>query len=290
MDSLIPSSWCSKTSSNVIKKKLNTNKEKRKQSKSKNSGNENNSDQAATTIEKPDIADTLLYDYILRAIIERKQISTYLSCSARSRGHGLFPCITPLQHRVFDVAFIYILFLLDACVSLLSCTGEYCVRPTAKLLFLPHSVAGDAHPSPILSLLFSSRPPPPPPAFSPLHTPPAPTLHLLPLRPAPLSPVPPSLPPSLVPQPLFNIKNIFPQHRNAQNNVELDCDTIPTCRMTCDGPNKELLLIITMHAGCMVEWLLHASWLKGVAMFTMFVFLNISRVVVVGGIVKLNWR
>ena len=196
MDSLIPSSWCSKTSSNVIKKKLNTNKEKRKQSKSKNSGNENNSDQAATTIEKPDIADTLLYDYILRAIIERKQISTYLSCSARSRGHGLFPCITPLQHRVFDVAFIYILFLLDACVSLLSCTGEYCVRPTAKLLFLPHSVAGDAHPSPILSLLFSSRPPPPPPRLFPSPHPPRSN--------SPPSPSPPrpSLPRTPFPSPL----------------------------------------------------------------------------------------
>ena len=47
---------------------------------------------------------------------------------------------------------------------------------------------------------------------------------------------------------------------------------------------------MTMHAGCMVEWLIHASWLKGVAVFTMFVFLNLSRVVIVGGVVKLNWK
>lgn len=76
----------------------------------------------------------------------------------------------------------------------------------------------------------------------------------------------------------------------AQNGVELDCDTIPTCRMTCDGPNEKLMMIVVVHAGCMVEWLFHAGWLKGVATVIMFVFLNLSRAVIVGGIVRLNWR
>lgn len=70
----------------------------------------------------------------------------------------------------------------------------------------------------------------------------------------------------------------------------MDCDTIPECQMTCAGPNEELMRAVILHAGCTVEWLLHAGWLKGVATVVMFVFMNMSRVVLVGAIVKLNWR
>lgn len=60
--------------------------------------------------------------------------------------------------------------------------------------------------------------------------------------------------------------------------------------MTCAGPNEELLRVVTVHAGCMAEWFFHAGLARGAATLLMFVFLNISRVVLVGGIVKLNWR
>ncbi|CAN0382440.1 unnamed protein product, partial [Hapterophycus canaliculatus] len=72
--------------------------------------------------------------------------------------------------------------------------------------------------------------------------------------------------------------------------IVLDCDTIPTCRMTCAGPNEELLRLVTTHAGCMLEWYFHASTVKLAATLLMFLFLNISRAVLVSGIVKLNWR
>ncbi|CAM9421672.1 unnamed protein product, partial [Scytosiphon promiscuus] len=75
-----------------------------------------------------------------------------------------------------------------------------------------------------------------------------------------------------------------------EDGIALDCDTIPTCRLTCAGPNEELLRIVTTHAGCMVEWYFHANTVKLAATLLMFLFLNISRIVLVGGIVKLNWR
>lgn len=75
-----------------------------------------------------------------------------------------------------------------------------------------------------------------------------------------------------------------------QEGIQLDCDSIPTCEMTCSGPNEELVRVLTMHAGCMTEWLFHAGWLKGVVTLVMFAFLNFSRVIIVGGIVKANWR
>lgn len=60
--------------------------------------------------------------------------------------------------------------------------------------------------------------------------------------------------------------------------------------MTCTGPNEELLRAVTVHAGCMVEWMFHAGTARLAASFLMFVFLNVSRVVFVGAVVKLNWR
>lgn len=75
-----------------------------------------------------------------------------------------------------------------------------------------------------------------------------------------------------------------------KDGIALDCDTIPTCRMTCSGPNEELLRVVTVHAGCMVEWFFHAGIARAAATFLMFLFLNISRVVLVSGVVKLNWR
>lgn len=60
--------------------------------------------------------------------------------------------------------------------------------------------------------------------------------------------------------------------------------------MTCSGPNQELLRVVTTHAGCMVEWLFHAGAVRLTALLLMFVFLNTSRIVLVGAIVKLNWR
>ncbi|CAN0503923.1 unnamed protein product, partial [Ectocarpus sp. 8 AP-2014] len=71
--------------------------------------------------------------------------------------------------------------------------------------------------------------------------------------------------------------------------IALDCDTIPTCRMTCVGPNEELLQAVTIHAGCMVEWFFHAGTVRVAATLLMFLFLNVSRIVLVGGVVKLNW-
>lgn len=60
--------------------------------------------------------------------------------------------------------------------------------------------------------------------------------------------------------------------------------------MTCAGPNEELLRVVAVHAGCMVEWMFHAGTVRLAATLLMFLFLNVSRVVLVGGVVKLNWR
>lgn len=72
--------------------------------------------------------------------------------------------------------------------------------------------------------------------------------------------------------------------------IELDCSTIPPCRMSCKGPSEELIWAVSTHTACMVEWLVHAGWLKGVTCLVMFLFMNVSRAVIVAGIVKCNWK
>ncbi|CAM9570559.1 unnamed protein product, partial [Chrysoparadoxa australica] len=69
-----------------------------------------------------------------------------------------------------------------------------------------------------------------------------------------------------------------------------DCRGMPQCVTSCEGPNEELLRAATHHAGCMMEWYLHTTWL-GVS-FTVFMFclLTFSRLLLVDGVIRLYWR
>lgn len=60
--------------------------------------------------------------------------------------------------------------------------------------------------------------------------------------------------------------------------------------MTCPGPNDELIRAVTMHAGCTLEWYIHAGCLKGVTIFVVYLFMNAARGVLVAAIIKINWR
>ncbi|CBJ29864.1 conserved unknown protein [Ectocarpus siliculosus] len=93
----------------------------------------------------------------------------------------------------------------------------------------------------------------------------------------------------LLSDPACSAETLETANWKVEDGIALDCDTIPTCRMTCVGPNEELLQAVTIHAGCMVEWFFHAGTVRVAATLLMFLFLNVSRIVLVGGVVKLNW-
>ena len=40
------------------------------------------------------------------------------------------------------------------------------------------------------------------------------------------------------------------------------CDAMPYCDVTCEGPNQDVLGQTTRECGCTVEWFLHSLWLK----------------------------
>merc|ERR1711998_795174 len=68
------------------------------------------------------------------------------------------------------------------------------------------------------------------------------------------------------------------------------CDNLPQCELTCDGPDRDVMRVLTEHCSCTFEWLVHSSWLKFTLAFSIYALMNISRVVFTKALAKLMWR
>ena len=68
------------------------------------------------------------------------------------------------------------------------------------------------------------------------------------------------------------------------------CDNLPECVLTCNGPEREVMKVLTEQCSCTIEWLMHSSWLKFALAFTIYALMNVSRVVFTGALSKLMWR
>lgn len=69
-----------------------------------------------------------------------------------------------------------------------------------------------------------------------------------------------------------------------------NCDNLPTCDMSCGGPDRPKVKKQTEACGCMMEWGAHSVWLKLVVAFVVYVSLNMSRIKLVQGLTKLFWK
>ena len=72
--------------------------------------------------------------------------------------------------------------------------------------------------------------------------------------------------------------------------ARFDCSTLPTCDVTCDGPNGPLLEAATEQCGCSAEWLLHTWWAQVAGACVVYVVLNFSRVTIMSAVCRLCWR
>jgi hypothetical protein len=68
------------------------------------------------------------------------------------------------------------------------------------------------------------------------------------------------------------------------------CDSLPECTLTCEGPDREILNVLTEQCGCTFEWLMHSAWLKFTLAFTIYMLMNASRIMLTGALAKLMWR
>ena len=68
------------------------------------------------------------------------------------------------------------------------------------------------------------------------------------------------------------------------------CDALPSCDITCKGPNRPKLEQATRECGCMAEWFLHSIWLKVVLSLLVFALTNASRIGLVDGLARIWWH
>jgi len=72
--------------------------------------------------------------------------------------------------------------------------------------------------------------------------------------------------------------------------ARFECSALPTCDVTCDGPNAPLLEAATEQCGCSSEWLMHTWWAQVAGACVVYVVLNFSRLTVMSAVCRLCWR
>ena len=69
-----------------------------------------------------------------------------------------------------------------------------------------------------------------------------------------------------------------------------NCQALPSCDVTCDGPQKQKLRQVTRECSCMFEWFIHSLCLRMILSFLIFGLMNGSRVIFVDGLARVLWR
>ena len=72
--------------------------------------------------------------------------------------------------------------------------------------------------------------------------------------------------------------------------VSFDCQSLPTCEISCNGVHDPFVESASLHCSCMTEWKLHASIMSIFLCLFVFVSINISRYLIVNGIFTVFWR
>lgn len=68
------------------------------------------------------------------------------------------------------------------------------------------------------------------------------------------------------------------------------CSALPACTLTCEGPNEQLLDTVTKQCGCMLEWGVHSGFFQIAIATVVFALINLARLLVMRGVLMLNWR
>ena len=73
--------------------------------------------------------------------------------------------------------------------------------------------------------------------------------------------------------------------------MKFDCNAlVPACEITCQGPHKRKIDIVTKECGCTFEWLFHSMWLQFGISCTLFLLLNASRIFFIDGLARVLWK
>ena len=74
-------------------------------------------------------------------------------------------------------------------------------------------------------------------------------------------------------------------------NSVFDCTVLPICEISCGGgPDKILIHDVSKSCSCMTEWFLNSYFIQSVLAIIIYFMLNISRVFICKGLVRIVWR
>jgi hypothetical protein len=66
-----------------------------------------------------------------------------------------------------------------------------------------------------------------------------------------------------------------------------DCSNLPTCAVSCEGPNHQEMHAVVKRCTCMAEWFIHAHLLQILMAVVVFILQNVSRLLVCKGLVRI---
>lgn len=69
-----------------------------------------------------------------------------------------------------------------------------------------------------------------------------------------------------------------------------ECEALPSCQITCMGPQKDKLRMASKECGCIIEWFLHSVWLKVFITLMVYALLNASRTGFIDGLSRVLWK
>ena len=69
-----------------------------------------------------------------------------------------------------------------------------------------------------------------------------------------------------------------------------DCTALPVCQISCGGPDRSVVHAVCKSCSCMAEWLANSYAIQLTVALCVYFILNISRVLVIKGIVMITWR
>lgn len=72
--------------------------------------------------------------------------------------------------------------------------------------------------------------------------------------------------------------------------AQFDCEALPLCATTCEGPNKPLLETVTERCACVFEYFVHSHCLRFAIAVCTYLLMNLSRFLAVRAGCKLMWR
>jgi hypothetical protein len=76
----------------------------------------------------------------------------------------------------------------------------------------------------------------------------------------------------------------------AVQDATFSCNDLPACTPTCNGPSKTELRDATRKCGCTLEWWFHAGFWSFTMAVSLYVCLNVARMLMLRALVRLSWE